>query len=81
MSPAEHEYALQAEEAVALAPQDLLSALRIADVWEIYCSLPKQNQDEFAVWIEKAPDQAARWRRIDALVLALKLSPLVSELQ
>ena len=80
MSAGEHDYALQAEEASALAPQDLLEALRIADVWEIYCSLPTQNQDEFGRWIDKSPDQAARWRRIDALVLALRLSPLVSEL-
>jgi hypothetical protein len=77
----EHDYALQAEEESAFAPQDLLEALRIADVWEIYCSLPRTNQDEFALWIEKSPDQAARWRRIDALVLALRLSPLVTELQ
>lgn len=81
MSAAEHDYVLQAEEASALAPQDLLSSLKIADVWEVYCSLPQTNRDEFALWIEKSPDQAARWRRIDALVLALRLSPLVTELQ
>ena len=81
MSADEHDYALQAEGAEALAPQDLLNSLKIADVWEVYCSLPQKNRDEFAVWIEKSPDQAARWRRIDALVLALRLSPLVTELQ
>ena len=80
MSPAQRYYALQAEEASAFAPRDLLEAIRIADVWEVYCLLPKQNQDEFARWIDKSPDQSARWRRIDALVLALRLSPLVSEL-
>jgi hypothetical protein len=76
----EHDYALLAEEASALAPQDLLQSLRIADVWEVYCALPKQNQEEFARWIGSSRDQAARWRRIDALVLALRLSPLVVEL-
>jgi Bacteriocin-protection, YdeI or OmpD-Associated len=80
VSAAKHEYALQAEAASALAPQDLLEALRLADVWEVYCSLPEPNKDEFARWIDKSPDQAARWRRIDALVLALRLSPLVSDL-
>jgi hypothetical protein len=81
VSAGEHDYALQAEEASAFAPHDLLEALRFADVWEVYCALPKQNQEEFARWIDKSPDQAGRWRRIDALVLALRLSPLVSELQ
>jgi uncharacterized protein YdeI (YjbR/CyaY-like superfamily) len=81
VSAKQHEYALQAEEASALAPDDLLEALRYADVWEVYCSLPEKNQQEFAGWIASSRDQAARWRRIDALVLALRLSPLVTELQ
>jgi hypothetical protein len=81
VSAGDHNYALQGEEASAFAPQDLLEALRIADVWEVFCSMPKPNQDEFAGWIAKSPDQAARWRRIDALVLALRLSPLLSELR
>lgn len=80
MSSHEHHYALLAEEASALAPDDLLKSLRIADVWEVYCALPQQNRDDFARWIESSRDQAARWRRIDALVLALRLSPLVVEL-
>jgi hypothetical protein len=77
----EHDYALEAEAASAFAPKDLLEALRFADVWEVYCALPEPNKDEFARWIDKSPDQAARWRRIDALVLALRLSPLVSDLR
>ena len=81
MSADEHDYALQSETAAAFAPQDLLESLKIADVWEVYCAIPQANQDEFARWIEKSPDQAARWRRIDALVLALRLSPLVTERQ
>lgn len=81
MSGGDQGFALQAEEASAFAPDDLLEALRISDVWEVYCSLPKKNQDDFAGWIDSATDQAARWRRIDALVLALRLSPLVSKPQ
>lgn len=73
------DYPLQAEAESPLAPNDLLESLRIADVWEVFCALPRVNQDEFARWIESAPDQGARWRRIDALVLALRLSPLVKE--
>ena len=71
------DFSLQAEEASAFAPDDLLEVLRIADVWEVFCDLPEENRDEFARWIEGALDQAARWRRIDALVLALRLSPLI----
>jgi hypothetical protein len=73
----ESDYALQGEAATAFAPDDLLEPLKIADVWEVFCALPPANRDEFARWIESSPDQAARWRRIDALVLALRLSPLV----
>jgi Bacteriocin-protection, YdeI or OmpD-Associated len=76
----EKDYALQAEAEAIFAPADVLEALRIADVWETYYALPRANQDEFARWIEIAPNQAARWRRIDALVLALRLSPLVNEI-
>jgi hypothetical protein len=74
------DYTLQAEAAATIAPGDLLEALKIADVWEIYCKLPQANQDEFARWLNSAQDQTARWRRIDALVLALRLSPLVQEI-
>lgn len=80
MSSPEKDYTLQAEAATTVAPGDLLEALRIADVWEVYCALPQPNQDEFARWIENSPDQPGRWRRIDALVLALRLSPLVQEI-
>lgn len=81
MSADEHDYALQAEAASAFAPDDLLEALKFADVWEVYCALPETNREEFASWIEKSADQQARWRRIDALVLALRMSPLVQELE
>ena len=77
MSARDTEYSLQAESSAASAPDDLLEALRIADVWELFCGLPAANQDEFARWIQHSPDQAARWRRVDALVLALRLSPLM----
>lgn len=80
MTAGEKDYALQAETEPAVAPGDVLEALRIADVWELYCGLPEKNRDEFARWINLSPDQAARWRRIDALVLALRLSPLVTKL-
>jgi hypothetical protein len=79
MSTSESDYPLHSVPSTASAPDDLLEALRIADVWELYCSLPIGNQDEFARWIQHSPDQAARWRRIDALVLALRLSPLMKE--
>jgi bacteriocin resistance YdeI/OmpD-like protein len=73
----EIDIALQAEEATALAPLDLLEALRMSDVWEVFCRLPEKNRVEFGRWIDGSSDQKARWRRIDALVLALRLSPLI----
>lgn len=78
MTSPEPHYSLASDAGAFSAPDDLLQALRIADVWEVFCHLPEANRDEFAKWIESSPDQAARWRRIDALVLALRLSPLVT---
>jgi bacteriocin resistance YdeI/OmpD-like protein len=77
MTAREFDLALQAEEATAFAPLDLLEALRMADVWEVFSQLPEENRAEFGRWITGSPNQNARWRRIDALVLALRLSPLI----
>lgn len=70
-------FSLQSEDADKLASDDVLEALKMADVWETFCALPEVNRDEFGRWIDGAPDRAARRRRIDALMLALRLSPLV----
>jgi ferric-dicitrate binding protein FerR (iron transport regulator) len=77
VSASEAVHPLKSESSTATAPDDILEALRVADVWELFCTLPRANQEEFGRWIEHSPDQSARWRRIDALTLALQMSPLM----
>jgi len=56
--------------------EDLLDAMREADVLEVFVQLPPADQDKFAVWIGKARDEESHWRRINALMLALRTGPL-----
>jgi hypothetical protein len=55
---------------------DLHDALLSADVLRTYDRLPAANQDQFSSWIEHSHDDESRWRRINALVLALRMAPL-----
>ena len=57
-------------------PADLVEAMVHADVLEIFVLLPEVDQAKFSSWVSRAPDKESRWRRINGLVLALKLGPL-----
>ena len=59
-----------------ITPDDLLDAMARADVLEIFVRLPEADQKKFSSWIGKARDVESHWRRINALVLALRLGPL-----
>ena len=63
-----------------ITPDDLLDAMAAADVLETFCHLPRSAQEEFSAWIGKARDTDSHWRRIDALVLAMR-SGLLHETQ
>ena len=56
--------------------EDLLEAMIHADVLEVFVLLPEIDQSKFSSWVGRAPDKESRWRRINGLVLALKLGPL-----
>ena len=58
---------------------ELRAALREADSLETFQSLPRPAQDNLSRWIDKARDDESRWRRIEALVLAMRISPLQSQ--
>ena len=55
---------------------DLLHALVVAGAVEAFQKLPLEEQDWFLSWIENAPDADAYRRRIDILVIGIKMSPL-----
>lgn len=57
-------------------PEDFMNAMILADVLEIFRSLPLSAQDEFSAWVAKARDDGSLWQRIDALVLALRTGML-----
>jgi hypothetical protein len=61
-----------------ITPDDLLNAMVGADVLETFCQLPRADQEKFSYWIGKARDDESHWRRIHALVLALRSGPIHS---
>jgi uncharacterized protein YdeI (YjbR/CyaY-like superfamily) len=60
-----------------ITPDDLLNAMAAADVLDRFCQLPEHSRREFEDWIGKARDNAAHWRRIDTLVMAMRAAPLL----
>ena len=56
--------------------EELIDVLEAADVLETFCLLPQSDREKFSNWIHKARDNESQWRRVDALVLALKIGPL-----
>jgi uncharacterized protein YdeI (YjbR/CyaY-like superfamily) len=60
-----------------ITPDDLLNAMAAADVIDTFCHLPEASRREFEGWIGKARDNAAHWRRIDTLVMAMRSAPLL----
>jgi uncharacterized protein YdeI (YjbR/CyaY-like superfamily) len=59
-----------------VVPQDLLEALGEADALDTFTRLPQADQDSFSRWVAKARDNESHWRRIEALVLAMRIGPL-----
>ena len=55
-----------------ITPDDLLDAMTTADVLETFVLLPQSAQDEFRQWIGKAKNDDSHWRRIHALVAAMR---------
>lgn len=55
---------------------ELLAAFAATDSLPAFRQLPLADQENFFRWIEKATDEESRWRRIDALVLAMRISCL-----
>ena len=56
----------------SITPDDLLDAMATADVLETFVLLPEAAQDEFRQWIGKAKNDDSHWRRIHALVAAMR---------
>ena len=61
-----------------ITPEDLLDVMREADVLETFCHLAEADREKFIRWIGMARDDDSHWRRIHALVLALRTGPLQS---
>ena len=59
-----------------ITADDLLDTLAAADALETFLRLPMEDQDNFARWIGKSRDDESHWRRINALVLAMRMGPL-----
>ena len=58
-----------------ITAEDLLDALARHDVLDTFCQLPLIDQEKFSRLIGKARNDESHWRRIDALVSALKTGP------
>lgn len=54
---------------------DLHRALVAADALASFERLPLAEQERFMAWIAKARDDEAYWRRIDILVLGMRMAP------
>lgn len=55
-----------------ISADDLLDAMATADVLDTFVLLPPSAQDEFRQWIGKAKNDDSHWRRIHALVAAMR---------
>ena len=54
---------------------DLVEALAFADVLGTFRALPEASRRDFEAWVEKARDEPSRWRRIEALAMAMRAAP------
>lgn len=57
-------------------PDDLVEAFAVANVLKKFRGLPRADQENFLRWVALARDEESRWRRINALALALRMGPL-----
>ena len=62
-----------------ITANDLLDTLAAADALNTFLRLPPADQDNFSRWIGKARNDESHWRRINALVLAMRIGPLEGE--
>lgn len=60
-----------------IASEDLFNSLTAADALDTFLSLPEKDRHTFEEWIERAHDDDARWRRIDTLVMAMRVAPRI----
>lgn len=54
---------------------DLLRALRAADALDNFQALPLEEQERFSNWIARSRDDEGYWRRIDILVMGMRMAP------
>jgi ferric-dicitrate binding protein FerR (iron transport regulator) len=59
-----------------ISTEGMIQAMAAADVLETFCQLPQEDQAKFSRWIGKARDDESHWRRINALLMALRTGPL-----
>lgn len=58
------------------AVDDLFRQLASFNSLDAFCLLPEWDREWFVSWIAKARDDASYWARIEAIALAMRLSPL-----
>lgn len=56
---------------------DLFSVLVEADALGTFQALAIEEQERFWAWIVKAPDEEGYWRRIEILVLGMRMAPRI----
>lgn len=54
---------------------DLLRALKEADALDNFQALPLKEQERFWDWIAKSRDEEGYWRRIEILVMGMRMAP------
>ena len=54
---------------------DLLRALKEANALDNFQALPLEEQGRFWNWIAKSRDEEGYWRRIDILVMGMRMAP------
>ena len=58
--------------------RDLATALADADALDQFQALPLGEQERFSDWIAKSQDEDAYWRRIDILVMGMRMAPRIT---
>lgn len=67
-------------ETAEIPHDDLTAAMAEADVLDIYLSLPEAERRRFSRWVRLARDDDSYWRRIEALVLAMRVGLLARKM-
>ena len=56
--------------------EDLIDILSLSDALETFNRLPLADRQNFSRWVGQARDDESKWRRIEALVLAMRMYTL-----